>query len=55
MTFAIYLTALGQTQLEGPQTSTLGWLFIAAVWTLLAALRQAPSLAFPGRPTIKCS
>lgn len=48
MTFAIYFMALSQTQLEEPQTSTLGWLVIAAAWTLIAALRLAPFLPFWG-------
>lgn len=32
VTIANLYMALGQTQFEGAQTSTGGWVFIAAVW-----------------------
>lgn len=39
---AIYM-ALGQSQLAGAETSTGGWVFIAAVWTAIAVMWLAMS------------
>jgi hypothetical protein len=48
VTIANLYMALGQTQLEGAQTSTGGWVFIAAVWTVIAAVRLMKKGGYDG-------
>ena len=43
MTFATHFMALSQSQIEGAQTSTGGWIFIALAWTAIAGMWLATS------------
>lgn len=43
MTVITNFMALSQSQLEGAQASTGGWIFIAVAWTAVAAMWLATS------------
>jgi hypothetical protein len=43
VTFITNFMAFSQSQLEGAQTSTGGWIFIAVAWTVIAAMWLATS------------
>lgn len=43
MTFTTNFMALSQSQIEGAQASTGGWIFIALAWTAIAAMWLATS------------
>jgi hypothetical protein len=42
MTLSTIFMAFSQSRLEVPQTSMVGWIFIAVAWTVIAAMRLVP-------------